>query len=364
MRKRTVMRKANIAYTLATLVVFTAAVTYSFSNMASAPFMSGGDGGAIYDDPAASGAPSETHGASGLPDASESTGAPSASATPAPTGVQSATPEASQTASGSASPPAAGDHITVRMDASAISRGSLLLINHDHRFDIPDDHGFIKISDLKTQSYRLTDTAMLLSAAVIEPLNDMMDAFVAETGNTSMAVISAFRDYDRQQQALNEYIYTVGYPEALRWASLPGHSEHQAGLAVDFGYYNSVGSVRTFQGTGVYAWFLNNAHRFGFILRFPENKTLITQTAHEPWHFRYVGNPHAQIMRQNNLCLEEYVSMLSEYTIDDPYRAGYDDEEYEIYYIKGVDVSIPFDCEFDISGDNIDGFIVTLRRNN
>ena len=255
--------------------------------------------------------------------------------------------------------PADNDFITVKMDIADISHGSLLLINNDHRFDIPDEPGFIAINESKASSYRVTSDRMMISPLAIEPLNDMMDAFHDETGISSVTVISAFRDYEKQQETLNDYIKLVGRAEAPKWASLPGHSEHQAGLAVDFGLYSG-GALRTFTGTGVYAWFKENSYKYGYILRFPDDKSEITETAHEAWHFRYVGEPHAYLMHENNWCLEEYVELLREYTPSETYSVTYDDRDYEIFYTSDTEIPIPFDCEFDISGNNVDGFIVTL----
>ena len=252
------------------------------------------------------------------------------------------------------------DFITVHMDITDISIGALLLINSDHIYEIPDESDYITINELRTISYRAANNSMLLSASVIEPLNNMMDAFYAETGSDSVFVISAFRDYEKQRETLNEYIALVGHGEALKWAALPGHSEHQSGLAVDFGVF-SEGALRTFPGTGVNAWFTENCYKFGFVLRFPDYKTDVTGTAGEPWHFRYTGEPHAYLMYENDWCLEEYIDILRQYTFDEPYSVTYCKDDYEIYFTGDTDIPIPFDCEIDISGNNVDGFIVTLK---
>jgi len=247
------------------------------------------------------------------------------------------------------------------MQAADIISGALLLINNNYRYELPDLSGFISIGENKTPSYRVTGEDLLLSASVIGPLNAMMDAYFLETGLDTVAVISAFRNFERQQEILNEYISLVGSREAHRWAALPGHSEHHAGLAVDLGYYSG-GALRTFQGTGVNAWFSGNSHHYGFILRFPRDKTHITETAYEPWHFRYVGLPHSYFVHENNWCLEEYIELLAEYTREKPFTGMYDGVSYEVYTSRDFDIIIPFDCEFDISGNNSDGFIVTIKR--
>lgn len=67
------------------------------------------------------------------------------------------------------------------------------------------------------------------------------------------------------------------------------------------------GNSLDFDGTGDYKWFAENGYKYGYVVRFPEDKTQQTGLDYRPWHFRYVGIPHAYYMTQNNLCLEEYV---------------------------------------------------------
>ena len=257
--------------------------------------------------------------------------------------------------------PAPENHFMIRMSPLDIQRGNLLLINHEHSTNLPDERSFVRIANEKTLSYRVTVDDLLLAEAAIAPLNDMMDSFFAETGRNTVAVISAYRDFARQEEILREYIALVGSVEALRWAARPGHSEHHTGLAVDLGMYSN-GVLRTFLGTGVYSWFERNSHEYGFILRYPAEKSEITKTAYEPWHYRYIGLPHAQIVHSNGWCLEEYIEILMSHTRSEPFVEVYDDGEYEIYYTADMEIFIPYDSEFDISGNNIDGFIVTIKR--
>lgn len=89
---------------------------------------------------------------------------------------------------------------------------------------------------------------------------------------------------------------------AKEWVALPGTSEHQLGIAVD------INADKT-QSTNdeVYMWLAENAHKYGFILRYPQGKEEITGTAYEPWHYRYVGKEAAGEICKNRICLEEYV---------------------------------------------------------
>jgi len=251
--------------------------------------------------------------------------------------------------------------ITVRMDPLDVFRGNLILINNDHIYEIPETQDFVNINEYKTASYQVTDDDHFICSTVIEPLNEMMDNFFDETGVDSIVVISTFRDHERQQAVLDDYIARFGRRGAALWAAQPGYSEHHTGLAVDFGVYSNR-SLRTFQGTGTTAWFAQNSYRFGFILRFPEDKVEITGTNYEPWHFRYIGLPHSYFMFMNNLCLEEYIELITEHTAADPFKAVRDGVPYEIYFVPSIDIPIPLDSDFDISGNNIGGFIVTITR--
>ncbi|HZJ56678.1 MAG TPA: M15 family metallopeptidase, partial [Clostridia bacterium] len=92
-----------------------------------------------------------------------------------------------------------------------------------------------------------------------------------------------------------------------KYIAVPGTSEHEIGLAVDFNTLKA-----EFENAEAFKWLDANAHKYGFILRYPEDKQFITKIKYEPWHFRYVGPAHAQIMKSNNLCLEEYIDYLKD----------------------------------------------------
>jgi len=249
----------------------------------------------------------------------------------------------------------------LQMDSAGISRGSLILVNSDHPFEIPTDHDFVPIANAKSSSYMVVRNDMLLSASIMGSLNDMMDTFYAETGISNVTIRSAFRSIEEQQQALDNRIAIQGYAEALRYAMRPGHSEHHTGLAFDFGIQNE-DSLGMFHGTGDFAWFRNNSYRFGFILRYTEELYEITGISNEPWHYRYVGVPHAYFIHRNGWALEEYIEYIMTFTPEDPVRDYVDGVSYEIFYTQETEIVIPAGAEYSISGNNIDGFIVTLRR--
>ena len=141
------------------------------------------------------------------------------------------------------------------------------------------------------------------------------------------------------------------------------------------------GNSLDFDGTGDYKWFAENGYKYGYVVRFPEDKTQQTGLDYRPWHFRYVGIPHAYYMTQNNLCLEEYVEKLKTYNYNDSHLEleNFDGKKYEVYYypkdtngsadpeVTELDftmLAVPSEKEYTITGNNTDGFIVTTLIDN
>ncbi|MFS0723537.1 D-alanyl-D-alanine carboxypeptidase family protein [Paenibacillus sp. 1P07SE] len=148
-----------------------------------------------------------------------------------------------------------------------------------------------------------------VDARIRRALQQMLDAARAEGHYT--VVRSGYRTRATQQRIMEEKIAACradGHsPEASRelaeaWVALPDHSEHQLGIAVDI----NADKVRS-TNREVYEWLGQNCSRFGFILRYPRDKTHLTGTRYEPWHFRYVGREAAEEMERLGVCLEEYV---------------------------------------------------------
>lgn len=129
----------------------------------------------------------------------------------------------------------------------------------------------------------------------------------ALNNNLHIIVDSSYRSYAYQQKLLNNYIKKDGV-DAYNYVALPGTSEHQTGLAIDIGIVREGKHVDNFDDTfEEIKWLHDNAHKYGFILRYPKGKENITKYVYEPWHIRYVGPISEQIYKEN-LTLEEYYS--------------------------------------------------------
>jgi len=174
----------------------------------------------------------------------------------------------------------------------------LILVNRDH--PLPDD-------------FQVNLTALPNGEAVDARIYDALGALLkaAETDKIVMHVSWGHRSY-RVQELLVDINVRIrkdrGMSEEAARAHVkkivatPGESEHQLGLAVDF-------QADTTQSTSneIYAWLVANAHKYGFILRYPEDKVDITKYNYEPWHYRYVGPEAAGEIFDKGLCLEEYL---------------------------------------------------------
>lgn len=118
--------------------------------------------------------------------------------------------------------------------------------------------------------------------------------------NLNLTIFSAYRSYNKQSLLFKRN------PDEY-YVARAGYSEHQTGLALDVSTRNT-GLTKNFMYTKEYKFLLDNAHKYGFIIRYPENKMHITGYLFEPWHLRFVGIEHAKVIYENKLTLEEYLS--------------------------------------------------------
>ena len=158
-----------------------------------------------------------------------------------------------------------------------------------------------------------------VDSRIAQPLQQMIAA--AEKDGAHLVVTSAYRSYERQEELfvsmIRDYL-AMGYSNAEAYAAtkrlrnVPGTSEHQTGLTVDIisqSYWQlDEGYAETYEAK----WLKEHAAEYGFILRYPKDKTAITGTSFEPWHYRYVGVEDAQKIMAQGLCLEEYLAKVDE----------------------------------------------------
>jgi len=211
-------------------------------------------------------------------------------------------------------------------------------------------------------SYNSQD--MPLQAQAYNAFLEMMEKLNAQ-GYDNLLIISTYRDYNKQSELYNSDRRTVIVTDEGREITdiaRPGCSDHQLGLAVDM--QTSVGSKENFDTTSPGQWISQYGHDYGFILRYPEKDVNTTGVVYEPWHFRFVGIPHAAVMRNKELCLEDYLDFLRESRTVDVQMADKKHTCFQIiYYQPNERVLVPREYSYTISGDNRNGTIVTIKYN-
>ena len=130
----------------------------------------------------------------------------------------------------------------------------------------------------------------------------------ADAAGLSLVASSAFRSYDWQVFLHENAVAELGVDAARRISAIPGHSEHQLGLALDVSTAELNGALVTeFANTEEGKWLKDNAHRFGFIISYPEGSEPQTSFVYEPWHIRYVGLDAANEIFESGLLFEAWL---------------------------------------------------------
>lgn len=136
-----------------------------------------------------------------------------------------------------------------------------------------------------------------------------LDAFIAMSDaakeeGLSLRIISAYRSNSYQANLYQKYKNNNGQAAADRFSARPGHSEHETGLAIDI---NDV--AQAFENTKEFTWLSENAHKYGYVLRYPEGKETITGYMYEPWHYRYLGAEVATQLKNSGLTYDAYYAI-------------------------------------------------------
>ena len=247
-------------------------------------------------------------------------------------------------------------------------RGDLILVNSEHQY-FSGNEDLVSIIEMNNENdcscFTAVDSTYTILRQVYEPMAKMIQDFYDKYNNGSLIIYGSYRDTDFQQQLYENDLSETGEGESTKVAK-PGFSEHETGLAFDFSETENY----DYRGTGDFAWINANCFKYGFIVRYTSAKEKITKFQDEPWHFRYVGVPHAYYMDSNDLCLEEYIDLLREYPYNEKHLefTDLDGHEYEVYFVpsddgeKNTNVPVPTGTRYEISGNNVDGFIVTVYK--
>lgn len=218
-------------------------------------------------------------------------------------------------------------------DSKITQNTHLMLINQ--QYPIPETYS------LDLVNYKESD--MYLEASITDAYTQLVEATMQKT-NEPLYIMSSYRDRQKQIDLYNEN------PKVT---TLPGTSEHEVGKGIDVYTYQYAGMSFLKSKAGQFVnTYLDD---YGFIIRYPFNHQSHTNITYEPWHIRYVGLPHSQIITQNRWCLEEYIYHLK-------LGVFYKVDNYIISKQNGSTFQIPLDAyEISISLDNTGSYIMTCK---
>jgi len=178
-----------------------------------------------------------------------------------------------------------------------------VLVNREYR--LPADFTPPNLVEPNVSMAPNTNHRLLRSEAA-SALEALFDA--ATEDGIILYARSGYRSYSTQETLFNNYVAEHGYEEATRFSAKPGHSEHQTGLAMDVTSEQvDYRLTQDFGNTPEGQWTTDNAHRYGFIIRYPQNKESVTGYMYEPWHLRYLGVDLATAVYESGLTYEEYL---------------------------------------------------------
>ncbi len=242
------------------------------------------------------------------------------------------------------------DFITKTSDD--IREGNLILVNSNHNYTPSEETiaEYKKISDLKSKDFKIPLSDLYMREEAILALNNMTKAFTSATSLFDLRVMS----YRISEDSDKPITYDA-------------NSEMPTGLSFNFSLWplEKNGTVRKFDGKDQYSWIEDNAGAYGFILRYPEDKESTTGEEASLSQYRYIGLPHSAYMKYKEIAtLEEYIDLLKEKKFEQSQLVvEFNNMIYEIYYIASegetTEVPVPKEYDYEISGNNSDGFIVT-----
>lgn len=248
---------------------------------------------------------------------------------------------------------------TFTVTASDTLKGDLVLVNLTHAYTFPanEDHLGVLNDKRVTHSPRIymqSGLSDFMDKTALDALDRMLVDFNAATGKDDITLRYAYRSAADQQELVD------------KGASVPvGHSDHHTGLGIQLGYYRN-SNTYALATDEVYNWLFENCHKYGFVIRYPADKVAETGVEDYDEYFRYVGVAHATYMTENNLCMEEYVELLKDYTPEEPLKIkGADGRHYEVYYVAvdgSATVKYPTNYTYTVSGTNEGGVVITVDR--
>ncbi|CEH27986.1 peptidase M15 [Aneurinibacillus migulanus] len=190
--------------------------------------------------------------------------------------------------------------------AQAITDPHNVAVMVNKQFSLPENY---EPTDLVYPNVRFTFKEKIEKRKMRKEAAEALEKMFAgaEKDGVYLAGVSAYRSHKTQTAVFNRYVKKDGEEKAKTYSAVPGHSEHETGLAIDVsGSDGRCAAEDCFAGTKEAEWLAKHAPEYGFIIRYPEGKESITGYKYEPWHIRYVGTDIAKNIAERNITLEEY----------------------------------------------------------
>ena len=243
---------------------------------------------------------------------------------------------------------------TISLSPMDLHRGELILVNAAHACCTGEALSLVPAQE--------GSSVLLHRRAAV-----LLHALMAEIdGWSGIVPVSGWRSHNAQKRIYADSLWENGAAFTQAFVALPGHSEHQTGLAIDLGLRQERVDFLCpdFPYEGLCQTFRERAADYGFVLRYPAGKESVTGIAHEPWHFRFVGMPHSFLLSQENLVLEEYVDLLRGHPLGRPLCAEIRGHAFRISFLDARELAqaqLAADdaAPLHVSGNNVDGYILT-----
>lgn len=267
-----------------------------------------------------------------------------------PPTTESTTDSSNNSPSGSQTP---SGYSSVDLKYSGIYSGSLILVDDNNAYKAVSESNVISLYKQAGWgvSYRLRNSQIGLNGDIIPAFSQL---------------ISAMRSaFSGSLQAGDYYLIQNAAPTSNSTAVVDYNNENTAGYSFDIRVFLANGKTRRLNDAEQ-TWLKENCANYGFVLRYDEGKEDKTGVTADFYHFRYVGIPHSLYMKANNLCLEEYLDLVKNYSHASPLVISSGTSTYNVYYVKATGASttayVPSGSVYTVSGNNIDGFIVTVTK--
>ncbi len=236
--------------------------------------------------------------------------------------------------------------VAVPKDSKEVKNGSLLQI--DSTYEFAGSVGELVTFEGKNTSYRMKNMDLQAKSEVVEAMNQMAAAYETVTGKANLMVYSTTETYGVEGSL---------YPTVL--------PDSKTGYCLDLCMLNDDTTISKI--TDESPWLSDNAYLYGFVCSYVAADEEVTGISSAPYHLRYVGKVHAAVMHEEGLTLTAYFEALKQHTISDPYQYSDGNTNWTVYYVPSVpgstEIPVALDAEsYDISGNNSDGFIVTVMN--